>query len=499
MEFYFDALLNVFYPLNLVLIVLGTVAGVIFGALPGLSGPIGVALWLPFTFYLDPKAGLLMLGGRYMGSCDGGSISGILLNTPGSGEAACTTLEGFPMAQKGKAKEALFYSIISSSIGGFVGVVILIFFTPLLARIALKFGPGEMFFIALAGLTVVGSLTGGSLYKGIFSAAFGILVSTVGADIMTGTTRLTFGLWNLEGGIPLIPALIGLFAISEMMVQIGKNISSNINVPFEDMTASEVFKRLIRKPGLLIRSSLLGTFIGILPGTGGAVASFVGYAEAKRISTRPELFGHGNEEGIIAAESANNAAVGGSLVPLLALGVPGSATAAIMYGALIVHGLLPGPRLFVENPDVVFTFMFGMLVTVIVMGIVGIYGVPLFSKVIKIRLPFIIPAVLILCLFGAYSLRNSQFDILLAIIFGFIGYLFRKVDIPPAPAVLGIILGPLAEENFRHLLVIAKAQSVNPLLYSFMRPVSVVIFILIIFLVFANFRGNFTSKKTGKS
>ena len=493
MQFYLEAFIAVFQPMSLFLITLGTLAGVIFGALPGLSGPIGVALLLPFTFNLDPAGGLLMLGGIYMGSSYGGSITAILLNTPGTGEAAPAAIEGFPLAQQGRAKEALYYSILACIIGGIIGVVTLLFFTPLLAKIALKFGPPEMFLIAMSGLAVVGSLTGRDVYKGLFAAAFGILISTVGPDIMTGASRMTFGLWDLEGGIPLIPALIGLFAISEMLVQIGRKLSTIVNVPFEDMTAWEIFKRLVRKPGLVIRSSLLGTFIGVLPGTGGAVASFVAYAEARRSSKRPELFGKGNEEGIIAAESANNAAVGGSMVPLLALGVPGSTTTAVMYGALTIHGLIPGPRLFVENPDIVYTFMFGMFFTAIIMGIIGIYGVPFFSSIIKIRLPFIIPTVMVLCLFGAYSIRNSLFDVFLAICFGLIGYFFRRVDIPPAPTVLGIILGPLAEENFRQVLVIAGAKGVNPLLYSFMRPLAAIIFLLLMFLIFASFRGTLSS------
>jgi putative tricarboxylic transport membrane protein len=498
MEYYLDALIAVFHPTSFLLVAIGTVAGVVFGALPGLSGPIGVALLLPFTFNLNPAAGLLMLGGLYMGSCYGGSITGILLNTPGTPEAAPTTLEGFPLAQQGRAKEALYYSILSCTVGGIIGVLTLLFFTPLLAKIALKFGPPEMFLIAMSGLAVVGSLTGREVYKGIFAAAFGVLISTVGPDIMTGTSRMTFGLWDLEGGIPLIPALIGLFAISEMLVQTGRKIDTIVNVPFENIKAMAVGRLLARKWGLLIRSSFLGTFIGILPGTGGAVSSFVAYAEAKRSSKNAALFGKGNVEGIIAAESSNNAAVGGSLVPLLSLGVPGSTTTAVMYGALTIHGLIPGPRLFVHNPDIVYTFMFGMLLTALIMGLIGIYGVPFFSSIIKIRLAYIIPIVLVLCLFGAYSIRNSLFDVFLAICFGLIGYLFRRTNIPPAPTVLGIILGPLAEENFRQVLVIAQAKGINPLLYSFTRPIAVVIFLLLMFLIFASFRGSLSGEGRSK-
>ncbi|KJS19275.1 MAG: hypothetical protein VR72_19945 [Clostridiaceae bacterium BRH_c20a] len=486
MEYVIQSIASIFDPITLLLTIIGTAVGVILGAMPGLNGPIGVALLLPFTFNLDPAAGLLMLGGIYMGSNYGGSISAILLNTPGTEVAACTALEGFPLAQQGRAKEALYYSISACIIGGFIGVIVLIFFTPILAKVALKFGPPEMFLMAMAGMAVVGSLTGKNIYKGLFAAAFGILLSTIGPDIMSGTERLSFGINQLKGGIPLIPAMIGLFAINEMLCQLGSRDGSLINVPFKEITFKEVFLNLVKKPLLVIKSSLLGTFIGILPGTGGAIATFIVYGEAKRSSKNPELFGKGCIDGIIAPESANNAAVGGSLVPLLALGIPGSATAAILYGALTIHGLIPGPRLFQLNPQIVYTFMIGMLVTVFIMGLIGIYGVPYFSKILKIKLKYIIPIVLSLCIFGAYSIRNNLFDVLLAIVFGLIGYVLRQVDIPIAPIVLGIILGPLAEENFRQSLSIAKSESGSLLQYFIMRPISIIIFILLLLLIYTN-------------
>jgi len=435
-----------------------------------------------------------MLGGIYMGSNYGGSISAILLNTPGTEVAACTALEGFPLAQQGRAKEALYYSISACFVGGLIGVVVLIFFTPLLAKVALKFGPPEMFLMAMAGLAVVGSLTGKSLSKGIFAAAFGILLSTIGPDIMTGTDRISFGINQLRGGIPLVPSMIGLFAINEMLSQLDNQEGSLIKVPFKEITFKEVFSKLVKSPALVLKSSILGTLIGILPGTGGAIATFIAYGEAKRTSKNPELFGKGSIEGIIAPESANNAAVGGSLVPLLALGIPGSATAAILYGALTIHGLIPGPRLFLINPNIVYTFMIGMLITVFIMGVIGVYGVPYFSKILKVKLIYIIPTVLSLSLFGAYSIRNNLNDVLLAITFGIIGYTLRKIDIPIAPIILGIILGPLAEENFRQSLSIAKSESGSVLNYFIMRPISVVIFILLILLLYTNFKGSFASK-----
>ncbi|NEU31707.1 tripartite tricarboxylate transporter permease [bacterium LRH843] len=486
MDIYLVALQSIFQPLTILLILLGTLGGVILGAMPGLNGPIGVALLLPFTFSLDPASGLLMLGGIYMGASYGGAISGILLNTPGTAEAACTALEGYPLAKQGRAKEALYYAVLSSVIGGLIGVIALILFTPYLASFALKFGSPEMFLIALAGLAVVGSLTGKSLAKGLFAACLGILISMVGPDIMSGVDRFTFGFHSLRNGIPLIPVIIGLFAISEMIIQSNRKKGHITDAPFQDTSVVHVLKSIIKKPMLVLKSSVLGTIIGILPGAGGAIASFIAYGEAKRASKRKDLFGKGNVEGIVASESSNNSAVGGSLIPLLALGIPGSATAAIIYGAITIHGLIPGPRLFVNNPDIAYTFMIGMILTVVIMAIIGILGVPIFTKILKVNLIYIIPVVLVFCLFGAYSLRNSLLDVLIAIIFGALGVVFRKFSIPTPPIVLGIILGPLAELNLRQSLTFATAKGTSIFEYIFFRPLSIMIFILLLIIIYAS-------------
>lgn len=488
MDVYLVALELIFQPLTLLLIFIGTAFGIFFGAMPGLNGPIGVALLLPFTFSLDPATGLLMLGGIYMGASYGGSISAILLNTPGTAEAACTAIEGYPLAKQGRGKEALYVSIISCVIGGLTGVIIMIIFTPYLANFALKFGSPEMFLIAIAGLAVVGSLTGKNIAKGLFAASLGILISMVGPDIMSGVDRFTFGIHSLRNGIPLIPVIIGLFAITEMIIQAGRKTGRITDAPYKEASLVSVWKKIIKRPFLVLKSSVLGTMIGILPGAGGAIASFIAYGEAKRTSKRKDLYGYGNTEGIVAAESANNAAVGGSMVPLLALGVPGSATAAIIYGALTIHGLIPGPRLFVNNPEIVYTFILGMVLTVLVMGLIGILGVPMFSKILQVKLVYIIPVVLVFSIFGAYSFRNSLLDVLLAIIFGIIGVVFRKFNVPTAPIVLGIILGPLAEMNLRQSLTIATAKGLNIFEYIFYRPLSIIIFILLLIIVFASLK-----------
>ena len=482
-------------PFTLLLIVAGTGLGVFFGAVPGLSGAIGVALLVPVTFTLSPQNGLLMLGGIYMGSHYGGAISAILLNAPGDVVAACTAIEGYPMSKQGRAKEALYTAILSCVVGGFVGVLVLILFTPLLARFALQFGPAEMFLVAVAGLVVTGTLAARNVTKGLFGVIFGIALSTVGVDPMSGADRLVFGFTPLKAGISLIPVILGLFAIAEILTNSGGQTGQIAETSAKPTSIATVMRYMLKKWLLLSKSTLLGTFIGVVPGTGGAVATFISYAEAKRTSKDSGSFGQGNPEGIIAAESANNGAVGGSLVPLLALGIPGSATSAIMYGAITIHGLIAGPRLFSDHPVVAYSFMYGMLLTVIIMGIIGIAGIPLFSLIVKVKLKYLSPIVLAVCMFGAFSVNNRLFDVLVAIVFGGVGILFRKTNIPPATVVLGLILGPIVERNFRRVLTIAGARSISPLRYVLSSPLSLGILVVVVLLLVSFFRLNRLSRQ----
>lgn len=495
MEYLANVITSLMDPITLLITALGVIFGIFVGAMPGLNGTIGVALLMPITYSLSPEKGLLMLGGIYMGASYGGSISAILLNCPGTNEAACTALDGHPMATQGRAKEALYYSVLASTIGGIVGVLAMIFFTPLLADVALKFGPPEMLLISIAGLAVVGSLMGKSLSKGFFAVAFGLILSMIGFDSISGNIRMTFGINDLQAGMSLVPVSVGLFAISEMLVLSMSSSGSIVDVPMQDFTVIKALKNMFSKWWVLAKSSIIGTIIGILPGTGGAIAAFIAYGDAKRTSKRKELFGKGSEEGIIAAESANNAAVGGSFVPLLALGIPGSATSAIISGALTVHGLIPGPKLFVEHATITYTFMIGMLFTVVVMALIGIYGVRLFSKVLTFNVKYIIPAVLAFSIIGAFSARNSMFDVGIAILFGVIGVFFKRNQIPIAPVILGLILGTITEENLRRCIDIATAKNLNTLQYIFARPISIVVFVFFVILVYANFKSFFTGRK----
>ncbi len=401
------------------------------------------------------------------------------------------------MTRQGRGKEALFYSIFSSFVGGLFGVAALLFFTPLLAAFALKFGPPEMFMLGFAGLTIVGSLSGKRLDKGFFAVAFGIMVSLIGTDISTGQFRFTFGMKDLRAGVDLIPLVVGFFAIAEMVTLSGLVSGAFVEAPLRDTRFVSVVRDVLRRGLLILRTSLLGVGIGVLPGTGGAVSAFVGYGEAKRVSKSPETFGQGNPEGIIAAESANNAAVGGSLIPLLALGIPGSATAAILYGALTIHGLIPGPKLLTDYREVTFIFMSGMMVTVFVMLISGLLSTRLFSRILKIKVGYIIPAVIIFSTIGVYSVRNSLFDIWLMLVFGTIGVLFKKLEIPAAPVLLGSILGPMVERNFRRTLQFADFNDESVISFLISRPISAVLMVVVLILIYSNFRKFLKRRRVG--
>lgn len=483
--------LNTFQPAMLVTGFTGTLFGIVLGAIPGLNGGIGIAVMLPLTYTMPPALGLLFLGGIYMGSSYGGSISAILINCPGTVNAACTAIEGSQMARRGHGKEALYYAVFASCVGGFVGVVALIFCTPILAKLSLKFGPPEMLLVSLCGLAIVGSMSSGRVKKGILAALLGLFLKLIGMQSATGLARFTFGSKLLLSGIDTIPAIIGLFALSEMILQAynlvrGQGEAEKFEIE-KKTKGFGVLKSMFTDHGVTLwKSSFMGTLIGILPGTGGAIAAFLAYSEAKRNSRHPELFGKGATDGIVAAESANNGAVGGSMVPMLGLGIPGSTNSAIMLGALTVHGLIPGHQLFTETPDVAYGFLFGMLLTVVFMGIIGAYGIPLFSRILKIRMEYIIPIVVACSLLGAFSSRNSMADVFFACVFGLIGFLFNKWDIPCAPMLLGLILGDIIENNFVKTLSLAAAHGSSAIMFIVKRPLCLAILVVVVYLIYSN-------------
>lgn len=467
---------------SVLLIVLGVAFGIVAGALPGLTPPIAIALMLPVTFGLDPLPALVLLASVYMAAEYGGSISAILINTPGTGGAVCTALDGFPLARQGRGLEALHASIIASTVGGVFGVIALLFFTPPLADFSLRFGPPEMFWLAIAGLSLVCNLSSDNFTKGVIMAVFGLWISMIGPDGTTGLPRFTFGIPDLEGGVPLIPALMGFFAISQMLNLIGSRQETLSDVPLRQGAFMSMLRYLFVRPFLLARSSIIGIVVGILPGAGAAIASFVSYTEARRYSKEPEKFGEGSFEGVASAEAANNAMVGGSLVPLLAFGIPGSASAAILFGALKMHGLLPGPSLFTDRGDVAYGFIIGLLPATLVMFVLGVVGARYFALVPRVRTVYIVPTVLSLTLIGSYTVRNNMADVVIAAGCGVLGFFLIRLGFRLAPVVLGIILGPIAEDAFNQSMSIARTRD-SILLYWVERPISAILIAITLFIL----------------
>lgn len=441
------------HPLTFLLIPLGMMWGIGFGALPGLTGVVAVALLIPFTFVMGPIEGLLLLGAVYVGSTFGGSISAILFNTPGSPEAACTSLDGYPMARKGMAGQALGIALASSAIGGVFGTLVLMLMAPPLARMALGFGPAEYFALAVLGITAIAAIGTTSVVKALLAGVLGLAIATVGMDPLTGTARYTFGSNMLLSGVSFIPAIIGMFALSEVLTRFSERESSSDSA-ISVSTALPKLRELVALKWTLVRSSVFGTLIGILPGVGATTASFLSYSEAVRWSKNPEEFGHGAPAGIAAPEAANNGAVGGSMVPLLALGIPGSATTAIMIGGLTIHGIVPGPMLLVQNKELVYSVFIGMLLANLIMIFFGLKASRYFAKILQAPYALVGPAIVVLCASGVYALRNNMMDLVVMLAFGALGFLLRKLNYPIAPLIIGLVLGPIAEVNLRRALLL---------------------------------------------
>jgi len=445
----------VLHPYPLLLLFIGTIAGIIVGCLPGFTITMGAALVLPLTFGMTSIQGLCAMIGVLVGGLAGGQISGILLGIPGTPSSVATVFDGHPMSKNGEPGTALALGTWASFFGGIISAFVLMFFTPPLADIALKFGPWEFFSLVLFGLTIIASLSGKSLTKGIVSGLLGLIAATFGVDPMIGIPRFSFGLHSMEGGFSFLPVLIGLFAFSQLMRNLEKRETSEALVEAANLSFSstKVLKTIFKQPVNLIRSSLIGVFVGALPGAGGSIANILSYDQAVKASKYPEKFGTGIPDGIIASESANNGVGGGGLTPTMALGVPGDAVSAIMMGALILHGIQPGPLLIVEFPDLVYgVFVAFFLAHFFMLGL-QLYGIRLFVRLTRIPLYVLIPSILVLCAVGSFAIHNRFFDIWVLLIFGGLGYMMVKYKYPLAPAILGVILGPLAEVNFRRALM----------------------------------------------
>ena len=459
---------------------LGVALGIVFGALPGLTAVMGVALLIPLTFGLPPVVAFSSLLGMYCGAIYAGSITAILVSTPGTAAAAATMLEGPRLTARGESLRALEMTTVASFLGGVFSCVILAGVAPQLARFALNFSAPEYFALGIFGLTIVATLSEGALLKGCIAACLGLLIAMVGMDPLTGNLRLTFDSANLINGVSLIPALVGLYALSQVFLTCedvfrGKRLSA-VNISRKGISLAEIWANR----SALLRGSLIGTFIGIVPATGSGTASFAAYSEAKRNSRHPEAFGNGAIEGLAATESANNAVTGGALIPLLTLGIPGDVVTAVILGALMIQGMTPGPLLFQEQGALVYSIFISLLLANVFMLVLGMASVRVFSKIVSIPGGILMPLVTTLCVVGGYALNNSNFDLGVMAVFGILGWIMTKASIPLAPLLLAMILSGIIETNFRRALSISD----NDYTVFLTRPVCAVFLCISLFILF---------------
>jgi putative tricarboxylic transport membrane protein len=444
----------------LVVVVVGTAIGLFVGALPGLTATMALALLVPFTFTMDPLNGLVLLGAVYVASMYGDAYPAILINTPGTPGAIATTFDGYPMAKNGKAELAILCATMASVTGGVLSVVFVVMLAPPLTEIALRFGPAQYFWVAVLGLSLIASLSSGSLIKGLLAGAIGMLLGTIGVSPIGGESRFLFGTPALQGGVELLVALIGLFAIPELIrlaATAHKTVQPDVTRTAERL--SNVVRATFRPPLNVIRSSVIGLVIGIIPGAGNNVAGLVAYSEAKRASRDPDSFGKGNVQGVVASEASNNAAVAGSVVPLLTLGVPGSPPAAVMLGALMIHGIRPGTALFAESGDVAYGFILSLGLAALVLLPVGLLGGRVIFRIVAaVPLGYLVPAIGFMTILGSYSLRNNIIDVFIMLGLGIFAFIVRHVGIQAAPIALGLILGPIAEQGFGQAMLMGGAR-----------------------------------------
>lgn len=440
---------------NVAIVFVGVLIGTIIGAIPGMTTPMGVALALPFTFTMQPVTGILLLVGIYKGGLYGGSITAILIKAPGTPAASCTVLDGYPLTQKGEARKALDIALYASTFADFISNLALILLAGLLASFALKFGPPEFFTLIVFSLTIIAGVSGDNLVKGIISAALGLMLATIGLDAIYGTNRLIFDNWQLMGGLNFIPVLIGLFALPEIIHYFSKNASRRVQSAIMSGVGAGMkeFKQCFKS---ILRGSLIGVVLGAIPGIGGAPAAFLSYSEARRNSKNPENFGKGELEGVAAAEAGNNGVAGATLIPLLALGVPGDVITAVILGAFMIHGLRPGPLMFVENLPMIYALFIGIMLSSAYLFIIGKFSIKAISRISEVPNSVLYPIVVVLCLYGTFAINNSTFDVLVMLIMGILGYLMMVFKFPAAPFLIAFILGPLLEDNFRQSMVLSE-------------------------------------------
>lgn len=475
-----NAILLMFTPLPFFLLFSGTVFGIVIGAIPGMTGTMGIVLMLPLTFYMTPANALTLLISIYVGAVSGAQITGTLLRIPGTPSAIMTTLDGYPMARAGRPGQALGLGIGASFFGGIVSWIFLVLLAYPLSEIAIRLKPFDYFTLVLMALVLIASVSRGYMVKGLLSGFLGILATLPGVDPATGNLRLTFGFHQLEAGFALLPVLIGVFALGQVLsdtidieMKLGpvKASRKGILMSIKDWKAQAVN---------LVRSSLIGTWIGILPGIGANIGSVVAYTVAKSMSKTPEKFGKGSEEGIVASETGNNATVGGALIPLISMGIPGSVNDAFLLAAMFIHGIQPGPLLYVNNPDIVYAMLAACLIANIAMFLIMIGAVGFIARLVTVPKSFLLPVILVFCILGAYANSNRMFDIWVMLAFGLVGFILEKNKVPLAPFIIGFILAPIAEEKLRAGLMLS-GGSYLPLITQ---PVSGTFVAVSIFLLF---------------
>ena len=475
-----ESLIAALSPFNLTLALCGVLAGTVIGALPGLSATMAVAVLVPFTFTMDPASGLIALGAVYTGAIYGGAYSAILVNTPGTPSAIATALDGFPMAKRGDGDLAVTLSCLASVVGGLVGALALLFLAPPLSQIALAFGPVEYFWLAIFGLSLIATLSKGNTLKGLIGGCIGLLLSTVGSAVVGGDVRYTFGQTQLLGGIPIIPALIGLFCVP-VLIELVIRPEAHLERRTEQVAGFRIVEALAsiwRSKINLIRSAVIGTGVGILPAAGGSVAGLVAYSEAKRTSRESDEFGKGATDGVIASESANSATVGGGFIPTLVLGIPGTPPDAIILGALLVQGIRTGPQLFTQQADIVYTFVIGLIIATLLMLPTGlVIGRYAFRLIISVPKTALAPAIALLTVIGSYAIEANVVHVGMMVGLGLLGWLLARIGFQASPIVLGLILGPIAEAGFVQAWLIGGAQGNIPGMF-FGRPISLAIIAL---------------------
>lgn len=483
MELVISALGQLLTVENFIFINIGTFIGIIFGAIPGMSGNLGITVFLPFTFSMGTVPALLMLCGIFFGSNFGGSISAILINTPGTNGACATLLDGYPLAKKGHPLKALDMALIASTFGGLVSALCLLFFSPQISKVAMSFGAPEYFALALFGLSIIASVSGKSIMKGLISGSVGMLVATVGIDSVSGMTRFTFGNIKMYNGVKMIAVLLGVYAVAQLIARINGTEAGGqaSSLDMKGMKADRVsFREMKRMIPTMAKSSVIGSVIGAIPGTGSAIAAYISYNEAKRGAKPDEHFGEGELKGIAAPESANNGATASCLIPLLTLGIPGDAVAATLMGAFTMHGLVVGPKLFASSGPVIYAMMIGCVIAQLFMFLQGRYLMPVFVKITHIPQDLLTALLMVVCCAGAFAIANSPFEVYVMLVFGVVAYVMNKFGFPPVPIVLGMVLGPIAESNLRNSLTLSKGSW----LIFVQRPICLMFIVLTVVLIF---------------